>query len=131
MDNARLQNAPQQVVATFKQFTMLVQDEMALARAEITRNLSRASMGVAFICGAALLALVALNVVATSLVGLLTASGMSLWLSAAIIGGVLLALAVLLALIGKSRLDPEALAPTRTIENVKKDYEHLKEAQND
>lgn len=130
MDNSKLQNAPQQVVATFRQFTTLVQDEMTLARAEISRNLSRAGMGIAFICVAALLALVALNVFATALVGLLTANGIPFWLSALIIGGVLLLAALLFALVGKSRLDPEALTPSRTIENVKKDFEHLKEASN-
>lgn len=130
MDEPRLQAAPQQIVSTFRHFTTLVQDEIALARAEISKNLSRAGMGIALICIAALMALVALNVFATALIGLLTASGISLWLSALIIGGILLLFAGLFAFVGKSRLEPEALVPSRTIENVKKDFENLKEAGN-
>ncbi len=130
MDDPSLKHAPQRIVTTFRHFAALMQDELALARAEISRNLSRAGVGIAFICVAALMALVALNVFATALVGLLTANGVSLWLSAMIIGGALLLIAVALALLGKARLDPEALAPTRTIESVKADFENLKEASN-
>lgn len=130
MDRVSFQKAPEQLVTTFRQFTMLVQDELALAKAEISRNISRAGMGIAFIAIAALMGLVALNVFATALVGVLTASGLPIWLSAMIIGGVLLVIAVVLAMVGKSRLSPEALAPTQTIENVKKDFAEVKEAGN-
>lgn len=130
MHDPNLQNAPQQIVATFRQFSTLVQDEMQLARAEIKRNLSRAGLGIALICIAALTALVALNVLATALVGVLTANGVPFWLAALIIGGVLILAALVMALAGKSKLEPEALAPKRTIESVKKDVEHLKEAAN-
>lgn len=131
MDSSGLNDAPRQIVGTLRQFTTLVQDEMALARAELSSNLSRAGLGIAFVLVAALLALVALNVLATALVELLTANGVAPWLAALSIGGVLLVTAVALALVGKSRLTPEALAPTRTFENIKKDFGHLKEESND
>lgn len=131
MDNSGLQNAPQQIVTTFRQFATLVQDELVLARAEISRNLSRAGMGIAFIGIAALMALVALNVFATALIGLLTAAGVPLWIAALSIGGGLLVVALIFAMAGKSRLEPEAIAPSRTIDNIKKDVEELKEAGHD
>ena len=84
-------------------------------------------MGVAMICCAALLVFVALNLFATALVGVLTANGVPFWLSATIIGGAFILVALLLALVGKSRLSTDALAPSRSLESIKRDIQTLKE----
>lgn len=130
MHDPDIRDAPRQLVFAFRQFTNLIQNELALARAEMSRNLSRAGVGIAMIGVAALLSLVALNVLASALVAVLAANGVPVWLSALIIGGVMLGIAVILVFLGKSRLDPEALAPKRTIDNVKQDLEKLKEIGN-
>lgn len=120
-------DAPRQAVAAFRQFTTLLQDELALARAEISQNLSRAGGGIAMICVAALMALVALNVLADALVAALAANGVPVWASALGIGGVLLLGAVILVLIGRARLRADALAPKRALRNIRRDVENLKD----
>lgn len=126
--DADLKHAPTLLVTAIRQFSQLMQDELALAKAELSRNVSRAGTGLAMIGVAALLALTALNVLAGALVAWLATTGMTAGTAALIVGGVLLILAVGLVLAGKSRLSAEALAPTRTAENVKSDINALKES---
>lgn len=125
-----IKDAPSLLVTTLKQFTRLIQDEMALARAEVSRNVSRAGVGLALIGIGAILALTALNILATALVAWLAETELSAGTSALIVGGVLLALAVIVALVGKSRLSAKALAPSKTSENVRSDIRTMKEATN-
>lgn len=108
------------------QVTRLVRGEIALARAEVTQNLKSAGLGVGLLAGAAVLALVALNVLAIALVGALAE-----WLgpgwAGLIVGVVILAVAGLLALRGLNALKPENLTPTRTVRNVQADAQTIKE----
>lgn len=127
MDNPDIRNAPQLFTTTLRQFFTLVQDELKLARTEMSRNLSRAGTGLAFFGIAALLALVALNVLATALVGYIAETGLSIGMAALIVGIALLVLACILALVGKQRLSANALAPTRTSRNLRRDIEQIKE----
>lgn len=127
MDNPDLRNAPQLFTTTLRQLFTLIQDELKLARAEMSHNLTRAGMGLAFFGIAALLALVALNVLASALVAYIAQAGLSVGMAALIVGGGLLGLACLLALVGKQRLSSDALAPTRTARNLKQDIENIKE----
>ena len=126
---ADLRETPALLVAAFRHFAQLMQDEVALAKAELGRNASRAGMGLALIGVAAILALTALDVVAAAVVAWLSAEGgLSVGTAAIVVGGVLLAVAVVLALVGKSRLSADALAPDRTVRNVRRDIDTLKEA---
>lgn len=125
-----LQHVPGLLVDSFRQFTRLMQDEVALAKAELKRNASRAGAGIAMIGVAALLALTALNVLAGAIVGYLAAAGLTPGTAALIVGGVLLIVALILVLVGKSRLSADALAPTRTAHNIRSDIETLKETTN-
>lgn len=65
----------------------LVRNEVNLARAEINENLSKAGTAVGLIAGAAIIALVALNVLAAALVAALTEAGLDAGWSALIVGG--------------------------------------------
>lgn len=117
-------------LSSFRLFTQLVRDELALARTEIAENLSRARVGIALLCVAAVLALVALNLLALAVVAGLNANGLPFWAAALIVGGALLLVALLFAIFGKSRLGSDALKPKRTMANVKRDIDYLKDATN-
>lgn len=121
-------NAPGQAKDTVRLFSRLIADEAALARAEISRNLSRAGRGIVLVAGAALVALVALNTLAGALVAVLAAQGLAPWVAALIVAVGLLVVAAVAALAGKSRLSGEALMPRRTFDNLQRDFDHLKEA---
>ena len=127
-ERPNLKDVPTLLSTVVRQFAQLMQDEMTLAKAEVSRNLSRAAVGIALIGIAALVLLVALNVLAGALVGYIAASGISAGTAALIVAGGLIVVALVLALIGKSRLSAKALEPTRTAENVKRDIEALKGA---
>lgn len=125
-----LGDAPSLLVDTMRQFSALVQGEMELARAEVSHIVSRAGVGIAMLAVAMLLALVSLNVLASAAVAYIAANGISVGLAALIVGGILLLVAVGLALVGKSRLSAEALTPEKTAHNLRQDISAIKEASN-
>lgn len=125
-----IQDAPTMLVDTLRQFSSLIQGELKLARAEMSAIVTRAGIGVSFLAVAMLMALVALNVLASAAVAYIAANGPSVGLAALIVGGALLLIAFGFALAGKSRLSPEALTPERTAESVCQDISAMKEATN-
>lgn len=126
--SADLKDTPSMLVTAFGQFAQLMQDEVALAKSELSRNLKSAGTGLALIGVAAILALVALNVLADALVGYLAATDLSIGTAALIVGGGFLAVAIVLVLMGRAKLSANALKPDRTVRNVSKDLEMMKEA---
>lgn len=118
--------APNHLAGSLRSFAGLVQKEVELAKAEISHNVSRAAVGVALLVGAVLLAFTAFHVLAGAAVGYLTQTGLSAGTAALIVGGVLIVLALVLALIGKSRLSGDALAPNKTAHNISRDIETIK-----
>lgn len=125
-----IQEAPSLLVDTLRQFTSLVQGELKLARAEMSRIITRAGIGIMFIAIAMLMALVSLNVLASAAVAYIAANGLSVGLSALIVGGVLIVTAIGFALAGKARLSADALTPDRTAESIREDITAMKEASN-
>jgi FtsH-binding integral membrane protein len=125
--SADITATPSLLVTAFRQFTQLMQDEVALAKAEMSRNISRAGGGLALIGVAAILALTALNVLAAALVAWLATTDLSAGTAAIIVGGALLAVAVVLALVGRSRISADALTPDRTTRNLRADIETMRE----
>lgn len=125
-----LNDAPTLFVDALRQFSSLVQGEMKLARAEMSNIITRAGVGVLLIALSMLTALVALNVFATAAVAYIAATGLSIGLAALIVGGVLIAVALILALSGKSRLSADALSPDRTTDSLREDLAAIKEASN-
>lgn len=128
--HAEFKETPTLIVTAFRQFSQLMQDEVALAKAEVSQNLSRAGTGLALMGVAALLALTALNVLATAMVGYLAATEMSVGTAAIVVGAGLLIAALVLALMGKGRLSADAMTPDRTVQNLKDDVDTMKEATN-
>jgi hypothetical protein len=109
----------------------MVRNEVDLARAEVSENVSRAGVAIGMIAGAAIIALVALNVLAVALVATLTEAGLDAGWSALIVGVVLAVIAFVLIGKGVNDLKLSSLAPTRTVKNVKRDAEAVKEAYDD
>ena len=108
------------------QVSILVKEEIKLAKLELSHKSKRASKGAGLLGAALLIALYALGVLITAAV-LGVAEVFQPWLAALIIGGGLLVLAVLFALIGKRQLKAaKPLAPSETIESVRDDIGALK-----
>ena len=99
----------------------LFRKEMDLARAEIDQNVKRAGMAIGMIVVAVVLLLVALNVLAAAAVAALTAAGLHAGWAAVIVGGGVALVAIIMVAIAMNNLKATSLAPTRTVENVRRD----------
>ncbi|MCJ2056618.1 phage holin family protein [Methylobacterium sp. J-048] len=105
----------------------LARKEIALFRAEMAGNVCQLIVGLACMVGSAVFAVVALLVLIGALVKWLATIVGSEWLSALIVGGVLLVVAVGMALWARSVLSLSTLAPTRTTRQVRQDAQALSE----
>ena len=105
----------------------LVRKEVDLARAEVSENVTRAGVALGFLAGGLVIALVALNVLAAALVAGLTEWGLDAGWASLIVGLVLAAIALAMALKAKNDLKLTSIAPTRTVKNVQRDAQALKE----
>src|ERR1043166_6076290 len=105
----------------------LVEQELALAKAEMAENAASAALGLGSALIAALLGLCAMVLLVTSLVlGLATA--MSAWLAALLVAAGLLLVAGAIAALAASRLRGTTLLPRRTIAWIKEDIRWLERA---
>ncbi|WP_007512163.1 phage holin family protein [Pseudofrankia saprophytica] len=111
-----------------EQVSRLVHDELALARAEMTRKGKKAALGGGMLGGAGVVSVFGTGVLITAAVlGLATA--VSAWLAALIVGAVLVAIAAGLALTGKKEVSQATPPlPVDAIEGVKDDLHTVKEA---
>jgi hypothetical protein len=110
------------------QISRLVRDELRLAQVELTRKGKQAGIGFGMFGGAGVVALYGLTGLLAALVlGLATV--MPAWLAALIVGIVLLAVAGVLALVGRNRVREAAPpVPEEAARNVKADVETVTEA---
>jgi uncharacterized membrane protein YqjE len=114
----------------FKQLSeetsMLIRQELELARAELKEKGREAGKGAGFLGGAGLLALLAAGAVTACLI-LVLDKAVAAWLAALIVAVVYGAIAGLLALRGKERVRAGTPpAPEQTVETVKEDVEWAK-----
>jgi Putative Actinobacterial Holin-X, holin superfamily III len=110
-----------------EQLGKLVQNEVQLARAELSQKLTQAGIGAAYVVGAAILCIPVLVVLLIALALWLTQMGLSpvaAYLAAAACGAVISAI---LAMIGMSHLKPENLKPNVTMQQVERDVTTAKE----
>ncbi|MCR9108869.1 phage holin family protein [Marivita sp. XM-24bin2] len=105
----------------------LLRTELQLARQELSDNAARAGGGLALFALALLVALVGLVALSVAAILGIAALGVAYHWAALIVAIACLAIALVFALIGKSRLSASALAPTRTMKQVKSDIEIIKE----
>jgi Flp pilus assembly protein TadB len=108
------------------QVSRLIRDEIRAAQMELSEKLKAAGLGAGLLVGGAVLALFAFGaLIAAAILGL--AEVLAPWLSALIVGVVLLLIAGVLALLGQRRLKKGIPPlPQDSIESVKADIRTVK-----
>ena len=110
-----------------EQVSRLVREELRLAQLELAHKGRRVGIGAGLFGGGGLLAVYGLAAVIAGL-ALLLALVVPAWAAALIVGGVLLGVAGVLALLGKNQVQGAAPpAPQQTIDSVKADVDMVKE----
>ena len=110
-----------------EQVSLLIRDELKLAEYEMTRKAKRIGRGAGMFGGSGLMALYAIGcLLAAAIIGL--ASVLPAWAAALIVGGALLVIAGVAALMGKSQVSKGVPpVPEQTVQSVKADVEEIKE----
>ena len=104
----------------------LVQQELQLAKTELTEKASRLGKGAGLIVGGGLIAYGGLLAIIAALVLITIALGAPPW-AAALLGGVLAGgIGYLLIRSGLAALKPQELTPRKTIDTLKEDAQWLK-----
>src|SRR5437764_2952572 len=104
----------------------LVRQEIALFKAELSEKLSRMGLGAAALVAGGVLAFSGwFALLAAAILGLNYV--LAPWLSALIVGVVVIALGAGLALFGKSRLKADALVPHRTLNSLREDQAWIRD----
>lgn len=107
-------------------FGRLVKGELMLARAEVSEGLNSAGRGLVKIAVAAVASLVGLNVLAGAAVAGLAAAGLGPVWAAVVVGLVLCALALGLALAGRAALRLRGLWPDRAMQGLRQDADAVR-----
>jgi fatty acid desaturase len=103
------------------QIRSLVNQEVASAKAEVSARAKLNAVGIGLIAGAVTLVLLALAALTTAAIAAL-ATTFSIWLSALIVAGVYLLVAIALGVIGKGRMKKGGPPlPTDTMHGLKED----------
>jgi membrane protein len=110
-----------------QQTATLVRQEMRLAQVELQEKGKRAGIGAGMFGGAGLVALYGVGAVVAAVI-MLVATAIEPWVSALIVGAVLLVTAGVLALLGRKQVEQATPPkPERAMESVQHDVEHVKE----
>lgn len=117
-----------ELVSTLSEkLSQLVRDEIRLAKAEVAAKAKHAATGIGLFVGAALLGFFGLAVLITTVI-LALANVVAPWLAALIVAVVLLAVAGILAAVGKKALDKGMPpGPERAQASIKADVAAVKE----
>ena len=110
-----------------EQVRALVRGELRLARREAERKLKQAGIGLALLVGALVLGLAVVVMVLVTLMAILAALGVPVWLSALLATLIGAGGAAGLAWLGLQRLKADALLPQRTLRQLQKDRLAVKE----
>jgi uncharacterized membrane protein YqjE len=100
----------------------IVRGEVQLAKTELQEDVSVLGKGIAAIAAGALVALVGFIFLMLGVTYLLNKS-LEMWISAGIVGVVLLIIGIIAALVGKNTLSAANLKPDKTIDSLKEDQE--------
>jgi hypothetical protein len=117
----------QLVADASRDLSTIVRSEVALAKAELKKDVVAGVMGAAMLVVAGVLAFLALILLLIAAAYGLVAAGLEAWLAFLIVAAVLLLLTGVLALIGKSRFSKIG-PPERTVRTSKQTVEALKAA---
>jgi membrane protein len=125
--DVRDQSIAELVQRLSQQTAALVREELRLAQTELKEKGKRAGIGAGLFGGAGVIALYGGGAAVAGLV-LLVAQAVATWIAAFIIAGALLAVAGVMALIGKSQVSQAAPPkPDAAIESVQADVAEIKE----
>jgi len=126
-ERLREQSTGDLVARLSEQVSRLVREEIQLAKVELRDKGKRAGVGAGLFGGAGLLALYGLAGVLTALV-LLLALVLPAWAAALIVGGALLVLAGILALVGRGQIRRATPpVPQEAMAGVKRDLQVVRE----
>ena len=103
----------------------LVRKEVELARAEVTQKGKQAGIGAGMFGGAGVAGLLALGALTACLIALL-ATGMETWVAALIVTVLWTAIAGVLALLGRNRVQEATPPAEQTVETIKEDVQWAK-----
>lgn len=109
------------------QTSHLIRDELRLAQAEMSQKARHAGIGVGLFGGAGLLAFFGVGALVTAAIAALSLTRLDVWAAALIVAAALFLLAGVTALLGRGETRQASPTPDRTVENVKRDVEELKE----
>jgi len=110
-----------------QQSTELIRSELRLAQAEMTEKAKHAGVGAGLFGGAGVVALYGVGALIATII-LALATFLAPWLAALIVTVVLFAIAGVVALMGKKQVSQATpAAPQKTIDNVKRDLDTIKE----
>jgi uncharacterized membrane protein YqjE len=109
-----------------QQTATLVRQEMRLAQAELQQKGKHAGIGAGMFGGAGLVALYGVGALIAAAI-LLIGTAVEPWIAAVIVGVVLLAVAGVLALLGRKQVEQATPPkPERAMESVQDDIQHVK-----
>lgn len=117
---------PQLVTQLSEETSRLVRNEIRLAQAELQEKAKHAGIGAGLFGGAGVFAhlgLVALGGTAILALALVLPG----WLAALIVAAALFVIAGLAGLVGKSQIQQASPKPEKTVDNVKRDVQEVKE----
>ena len=110
-----------------RETTTLVRQEVQLAKAELSQSATEAARGIGMLVAGGAVAYAGLLFVLLAIVFGLIEAGWDAWLSALVVGVVVVAIGAVLVLRARESLKPANLAPRRTVETLKEDQEWAKE----
>lgn len=111
-----------------EQTSHLIRDEMRLAQAEMSQKAKHAGIGIGLYGGAGLLAFFGFGSLVGAAIAALSLTDLDVWAAALIVAAVLFVIAGIVAMIGRGETKQASPTPERTVENVKRDVEELKES---
>lgn len=101
----------------------LIRQEADLARTEVTSNISRLAKDASMLGAGGVLVHGGFLALVAAAIALLTRLGLDVWISALLVGIVLVAIGALLVDRGRQQMKTSSLAPTATVETLKEDVE--------
>ena len=110
-----------------RETTTLVRQEVQLAKAELTQSATEAARGIGMLVAGGAVAYAGLLFLLLAIVFGLIEAGWDAWLSALVVGLVVVAVGAILVLRARESLKPANLAPQKTVETLKEDAEWAKE----
>jgi hypothetical protein len=113
-----------------RESTTLVQQEVALARAEVSEKVSQVGTALAsLIIGGLVLFAGLLKLLDAAIYGIgeMFPPDLGPWLAALIVGAIVAIIGMVMLQKGRRNLKPEHLAPQRTVDSLKRDTEFAKE----